>query len=332
MRDVAERAGVSTTTVSHVINRTRVVSDESRQRVLKAMQELGYQPNALARSLRRKETYAIGVIVPDSADPFYAEVIRGIEDTSFERGYTITLCNSDGDLEKERLYTNMLTERRVDGVLFFAASNQSRKHLQVVLERRVPLVVVDRHIPDIEIDTVLIDNTLGGQLATRHLIELGHRRIACISGPLDIMVSLERVAGFRKALQENGLPLDETLIVVGDGFSYQAGFTAAQNLLAMSRPPTAIFACNDMLAIGAINAAAAAQWQVPTNLSVVGFDDLRVAAYATPPLTTIAQPKYEMGTISTIMLLERINHPDLPARRQLLEIELVIRHSTASTG
>jgi LacI family transcriptional regulator len=328
MRDVAERAGVSVTTVSHVINETRVVSDDSRDRVLEAMSELGYQPNALARSLRRKETYTLGVIVPDSADPFFAEVVRGIEDTSFQQGYTITLCNSDHDLDKELLYTNALREKQVDGILFFSAGGKSAEHIQRLQKRRMPLVVVDRHTLNMGLDSVLIDNDWGGWCATRHLVRLGHRRIACITGPSDLTLSAERVTGYRRALAEGRLPVDEKLILKGD-FQFESGYQAARQLLAMDVPPTAIFACNDLMAVGVVNAVQELGYKVPENLSVVGFDDVRLASFINPPLTTIAQPKYEMGHIATTMLLERIDNPDMSSRQRMLDTELVVRRSTA---
>lgn len=328
MRDVADRAGVSVTSVSHVINQTRLVSDDLRERVLTAMNELGYQPNALARSLRRKETYTIGVIMTNSADPFFAEVTRGVEDACFEQGYNIILCNSDSDLDKELFYTNELIKKRVDGILFLAAGGKSTEHIRTMQERRIPLVVVDRYIPDLAVDTVLVDNAYGGWLATRHLIELGHQRIGCITGPSDLTLSAERVTGFRRALQEAGLPIDETLIVKGN-FQYETGFQAAHQFLTRPTPPTAIFACNDLMAIGVINAAVKQGWQVPDRLSVIGFDDIRMAAYTNPLLTTVAQPKYEMGSIATTMLLERIHQQEMAPRQKLLETQLVVRESTA---
>jgi LacI family transcriptional regulator len=328
MRDVAERAGVSVTSVSHVINQTRLVSDDLRERVLTAMNELGYQPNALARSLRRKETYTIGVIMTNSADPFFAEVTRGVEDACFEQGYNIILCNSDSDLDKELFYTNELIKKRVDGILFLAAGGKSTQHIRTMQEQKTPLVVVDRYIPDLAVDTVLIDNARGGWLATHHLIELGHRRIGCITGPSDLTLSAERVTGYRRALQEADIRVDESLIVKGN-FQYETGYQAAQQFLAQPTPPTAIFACNDLMAIGVINAAVKQGWQVPDRLSVVGFDDIRMAAYINPMLTTVAQPKYEMGSIATTMLLERIHQQEMAPRQKLLDTHLVVRESTA---
>ena len=328
MRDVAERAGVSVTTVSHVINETRPVSDGLRQRVLTAMDELGYQPNRLARSLRLQETHTIGMIVPDSANPFFAEVARGIEDTSFEQSYNVILCNSDGNLDKELLYTNVLVEKQVDGILFVAAG-VSTEHIRALQTRRMPLVLVDRDIPGVAVDSVLTDNARGGWQAIHYLIELGHRRIGCITGPSDVTPSAERVTGYRQALREAGIAADENLVVKGD-FQYESGFRATQQLLEVNDPPTAVFACNDLMAVGAISAVIESGRRVPADLSVIGFDDVPLASFTNPPLTTIAQPKYEMGALATTMLLERVQDRDMPPRRKLLDTSLFVRHSTAS--
>ncbi len=328
MRDVAEQARVSVTTVSHIINQTRPVSPEVQERVRQAMRELGYQPNALARSLRRRETHTIGLILPDSADPFFAEVARGIEDTCFERGYSIILCNSDGELAKELLYTNLLAEKQVDGLLFFGAGHLSSEHIRNLQSRQMRVVVVDRPLPGVTVDTVLIDNAYGGRLATHHLLELGHRRIGCLTGPSDLSPSAERVTGYRQALLEAGLPVEESLILKGD-FQFESGCRTTAQFLALAEPPTAIFACNDLMAIGVINAAQELGRPVPAGLSVVGFDDIRLASFSTPPLTTIAQPKYQIGVIATEMLIERIDQGDLPPRQRLLPTQLVVRRSTA---
>ncbi len=294
-----------------------------------AMEELGYQPNAVARSLRRKKTHTIGMIVPDSTNPFFAEVARGIEDTSFEHGYSVILCNSDGDLSKELLYTNVLVERQADGILFLAAGDASIEHVLGLQARRIPLVVMDRDISGAAVDTVLTDNAQGGWQATHHLVYLGHQRIGCITGPSNLTPSADRFAGYQGALRESNIALDETLVIQGD-FQYEGGYQAAQKLLALTNPPTAIFACNDLMAIGAISAAIELGLQVPRDLSVIGFDDIRLASFTNPPLTTVVQPKYEMGVLATRLLFERMDKRDLPPRRQLLETALVIRRSTAA--
>ena len=328
MRDVAERAGVSVTSVSHVINETRPASVELRQRVLMAMRELGYQPNLLARSLRSGKTHTVGIIVPDNANPFFAEIIRGIEDISFEHGYSLILCNSDADLDKEAHYIDVLTEKQVDGILFMAAGI-STDHIRSLQQRRVPVVVVDREVPDVAVDMVLADNVRGGWLATQHLIDLGHKRIGCITAPKEFTLSAERLDGYRQALQAAGIPLDETLIVPGD-FNFASGYRAAKQLLRLENPPTAIFSCNDLMAVGTICAAAELERPVPGELSVVGFDDIPLASYTIPPLTTVAQPNYDMGVAAATMLMERLHDPKIRSRRQMLGTTLRTRSSTAS--
>jgi LacI family transcriptional regulator len=327
MRDVAERAGVSVTTVSHVVNNTRKVNPETRDRVEQAMHTLGYHPNVLARSLRRGETHTIGIILPDSTNPYFAEVVRGIEDSSFSQGYSVILCNSDNDLEKERLYTNVLLEKQVDGVIFVAAG-LSAKNIQNLQNRAVPYVLIDRRVPGTEADYVLGDNQGGGFLATNHLVELGHRHIACLAGPAGVKLSSERIAGYQQALHEADIPLNPDWIVEGD-FQYQSGYDAAQRLFTSQPAPTAIFACNDLMAIGVYRYAHEAGMDIPQKLSIVGFDDVRLAAYTNPPLTTIRQSKHEMGSLAARLLMERMAEPDKTPRLEILRTELIVRESTA---
>lgn len=328
MHDVARRAGVSVTSVSHVINNTRPVSDELRQRVLAAMEELGYQPNQLARSLRRGQSHTLGIIIPDNVNPFFAEVARGIEDFSFQNGYSLILCNSDSDLQKELHYAGVLVEKQVDGIVFVAAGH-SMEQVVGLQRRQVPVVVVDRELQGVAADTVLADNQRGGWLATRHLLDLGHRRIGCITGPSDLTPSADRVAGYRQALAEAGLPVAEELVVRGD-FHYEGGYRAAQQLLSLPDPPTALFACNDLMAVGAIRGAADLGRSVPADLSVVGFDDISLASYTNPPLTTVAQPMYEIGALAARLLTERIGGLQIAPRRYVLNVRLVVRRSTAA--
>ncbi len=328
MRDVAEKAGVSITSVSHVINQTRPVSQELQQSIQAAMRELGYQPNALARSLRRKKTHIIGVIVPDSANPFFAEVTRALELALFKQQYAVILGNSDGKLEREHLYTNTLIEKQVDGIVFVAVGQTGQEHALLIQKMQMPLVLVDRDVPRLAVDSVLADNAQGGRLATEHLLALGHRRIGCITGPSDLTPSADRVTGYRSALTNAQIPVDESIIRKGD-FQFQSGFDAARQLLTLPQPPTAIFACNDLTAVGAISAAVALGLRVPQDVSVVGFDDVPLASFANPPLTTIHQPSHEMGALAAEILLDRLQNRELPPRRKLLETRLVVRQSTA---
>ena len=316
---------MSIATVSHVINNTRPVSDDLRSRVLAAIAELNYQPSAVARSLRRKQTRTIGMVIPDNCNPFFAEVARRIEDASFEQGYNVILCNSDGDLEKERDYLELLIRKRVDGVVLVSAG-ASQATMDMLAGQEVAVVIADREISGLKVDLVMTDNLQGGYQATSYLLGLGHRRIACIAGPSSLTPSAARVAGYRMALAEAGVPVDERLIVSGD-FQSQSGYAAMQTLLARAERPTGVFACNDMMAIGAICAIHETGLRVPDDISVMGFDDISLASFTCPPLTTVAQAKYEMGALAFEMLEERIQDRDLPARRQLLETELVIRGS-----
>jgi LacI family transcriptional regulator len=327
IRDVAAQAGVSATTVSHVVNETRPVSPAVRDRVLAAMVQLGYQPNALARSLRRKQTHTLGMIVPDSANPFFAEVARGIEDASFQLGYSAILCNSEGDPARERFYLDLLSKKQVDGIVLVAAGETSGQDLPPHV-REIPMVVIDRAVVGLQVDCILADNAGGGRLATRHLVELGHRRIGCVAGPDGLTPSTERLQGYRRALQEASLPADEALVVRGD-FHDQGGFDGALRLLELPHPPTAIFACNDLMAIGAVAAALRAGRSVPSTLSVVGFDDIHLSAFLNPPLTTVAQPKFRLGELACRLLSERLADRSLAPRHQLLGVQLVLRQTTA---
>jgi len=326
IREVAESAGVSYATVSHVINNTRVVTPETRARVLAAMSALDYRPNALARSLRQGKTNTIGLVLPDSANPFFAEISRSIEDEAFKKGYSVFLCNTELDTQRELFYVDVLSKKQVDGIIFVAAGDQPDS-LDFLLRQNMSVVMIDRDLPNIEVDAVLTDHRLGGFLATRHLIELGHQRIACIAGPSSITPSAERITGYRQALQEAGLPYDESLVVRGD-YHAQSGMEITYSILAMTPRPTAIFALNDLMALGALRAAAEANYSVPRDLAVVGYDNLELARFTSPPLTTIAQPKKEIGTQAVNLLAARIAQKSRPPVRLVLPPELIVRRST----
>jgi len=328
MKDVAERAGVSITTVSHVINNSRPVSDELTKRVHDAMHELEYHPNLLARSLRMKKTKTLGVILPDISNSFFADIARAIEDTSFESDFSVIFCNTDGDMAKEIIYTRALSEKQVDGIIFVAAG-ESADLVRSLQTQRMPVVIVDRPLGEINADTVVSDNTGGAYEAVQHLIELGHRRIACITGPSIIETATQRLFGYRKAMQEAGLPAPEDYILRSN-FRFEGGRDAAVKLLTNPEPPTAIFAANDLMAIGAIGAAKSLGLTIPNDLSIVGFDDIAMSSFFNPALTTIVQPKYEIGVLATKMLMERLENPRLPKRRHLLSTHLVVRASSAA--
>ncbi len=324
--DVAKAAGVSIATVSHVLNDTRFVSEETRTKVLAAIQQLNYRPNSLARAMVRQETRTIGLIVPDNTNPFFAEMARGIENHGFAAGYSVLLCNSDRSAAKELAYLDMLISKRVDGVIYMT-SDTVKEHLQPLQEQNIPVVTFDRQYDNT--DTILLDNFQGGYDATEHLIGLGHTRIACISGPDSGTRSNDRVLGYQAALTDAGLPIDLTLILPSD-WTFQSGHEQAQTLLDMAAPPTAIFACNDTIAIGAIAAVLECGLTVPGDLSIVGYDNITLSAFSVPPLTTMATPMLSIGQRLCQLLLDRING-QLPPPPQVFSAgsELLLRASTA---
>lgn len=329
MKDVAKAASVSVTTVSQVINETRYVSEDLRARVLEAMEALNYHPNVLARSLRQGITHTIGLIVPDNSNPFFAEVARVAETVGFEHDYSVILCNSDKNVERESAYLNVLIAKQVDGVIFIAAGSE-QQHLRELAAQGIPVVVADRDVPQELADVVLVNHEQGGFDAARYLITLGHRRIACIAGPFPITPSSERVRGYRRALSDAGLPIREEL-TVRCSESYLGGETAMAQLLRLDELPTAVFTYNDVTAIGALRAISNAGLRVPMDLSIVGFDDIPLASAVVPALTTVAQPIADLASLATELLIARIENSQgyEPGKRIVLDTNLVVRESCA---
>ncbi|SFH84550.1 transcriptional regulator, LacI family [Collimonas sp. OK307] len=324
IKDVARTAGVSYTTVSHVLNQTRPVSADARARVLAAVESLAYVPSALARSLKSKATGSIGLIIPNNTNPYFSEVARGIEDSCYAAGYSVILCNSDDDPAKQRDYLNVLLTKRCDGLIVATLAQTDGELLH---KMKVPTVLLDRAPKDMAIDLVAVDNAAGGALAAAHLLSLGRRRIACIGGPQDIAISRERIGGLRQTLLAAGAELPETLLAYAD-FTSAGGYLAARNLLALSEAPDAIFCCNDLMAIGALRAAAERGIAVPEALAVVGFDDIDLAQFVHPTLTSVAQNTRRLGQLTAECLLQRIATPDRPLQRISIAPELHIRDST----
>lgn len=328
IRDVALSAGVSVTTVSHVINRTRFVAPETEARVRLAMEALNYRPNTLARSLRLGETKTIGLILPDSSNPFFAESARLLEEAAFQQSYSLILCNSNGDPEKERRYTEVLFNKQVDGIIFMASGDDAPS-VQELVARKLPVVVVDRMPENLDVDAVVTDNFQSGYLATRYLLDQGHRRIGLIRGPSHLTPSAQRVAGYLRALEEAGIPAEAQLQVAGD-FHPESGYRAAAILLQLPNRPTALFACNDLMAIGALRAIREAGLSIPEDLSLIGHDNIELASYIQPGLTTVAQPISHLAETSIRLLLERIRQPEEKHQRIILPNHLIIRQSTRS--
>ncbi len=330
IKDVANQAGVSTTTVSHVINNTRFVAEPTRDAVEKAMSDLGYHPNTLARSLRSGETKTIGLMLPDGSNPFFADMARRIEDMGFKNGYSVILCNSDNDLEKQCSYIDTLIAKQVDGVIFISAG-ESKEDLQRLANTGTPVVVVDRNIPLSLADMILLDNEQAGYDGAKHLIDLGHSRIALITGPTELAPSHLRESGYRKALREIGVEPAPEHIVQGD-FTLKSGSFAMEKLLLSKPLPTAVFALNDMMAIGAMATARRNGYRIPEDFSIIGFDNIELASAIVPSLTTIAQPVGQIAETAVDRLLEKVqlDFSSWENEEIILPAKIIVRDSTRS--
>jgi LacI family transcriptional regulator len=329
MNDVARAANVSIATVSHVINGTRFVSAERAERVHVAMRELGYTPDATARSLRVGRTDTFGLVIPDNSNPFFAALARFIEEAGFEAGYTTILANSNERPDREHRYVSTLVSKRVDGLILSPSRGDHRTLIRLLENARIPVVVVDRDAELPNADIVVYDNEGGSCDATKYLIDLGHERIVCVAGPADASSAAERVDGFRRAMTEAGLPLSENSVVESD-FHFAGGRQATARLLDTGEQFTAVFAANDLMAAGVVRALADRGISVPGDISVIGFDDAPLAEMITPALTTMRQPLQDMAHAAVSLLLSRItgNNGTMPTRR-VLTTSLVIRESTA---
>jgi LacI family transcriptional regulator len=325
--DVAALAGVAPSTVSYVINNgPRSVSLKAREKVLKAIAKLSYHPSDVARSLRTRRTRTIGLVIPDITNPYYGEMAQAVEEVSFEHDYTVILADSSHLPERELRYAQVLRSKQADGVIFLPVT-PDLEALHVLQRAGIPVVVLERFVPGYP--CIMLDEHFAGLLATRHLIELGHRRIGCIALAADSTSSAVRLEGYRAALLEAGILPEKELIVVGAVNGYSAGETEARRFLQLSQRPTAVVAHNDLVAIGAMKAFVEAGLKIPGDISVVGFDDIAAASYVQPPLTTIACPKGRMGK-AAIDLLFRLMHSEerVTPRATKLEVEIIVRGST----
>ena len=326
IRKVADLAGVSTATVSHVINDTRAVSAPLTARVLNAMEQLDYQPDIIARSLRRRETLTLGLIVPSIEIPFFARVAAGVEAAANDVGYSVILCNTGWSLSREVHYLNNLLARRVDGLLCISLA-MSAEHIAPVLRRRTPVVVFERTMPGVEVDAVEIDNVQGAFDATAHLLDLGHRRIGCITGLPNSSLNEERILGYRRALDRARHPVRPSPRAYGGLHGGGRGARIAR-AAPLPEPPTAIFAFNDLMAMGVMRAVQERGLRVPADVAVIGFDGLPITEHCSPPLSTVEQPVAEMSAAAIAMLLDRIKGGASPARVQTFAAKLVTRAST----
>lgn len=329
IREVAKLAGVAPITVSRVLNNSGYFRPEIQARVEAAAAELHYVPNQLARSLRFNRTQTLALVLSDVTNPFWTTVARGVEDAASEQNFTVILCNTDESDEKQEQYLSVLLRKRVDGILLVPTSS-TPEPVQKIQKQGVKVVVLDRTIPGADVDMVRCASTEGSYQLTRHLIELGHRRIAALAGPANVSVSHERLAGFRHAFAEAKLPVDESLIFHGE-FTVESGIQMATMAMQQSTAPTAIYGMNNFIAIGALKTLQRMNLRCPQDVSVVSFDDLPSAMVVDPFLTVVAQPAYEIGRQATQLLLQRIANPThTPVREVLLPTQFIIRQSTRS--
>jgi LacI family transcriptional regulator len=328
--DVARIAGVAPITVSRVINNSGYVSPETRARVEKTIAELGYVPNRLAQGLRSKQTHTLGLVITDITNPFWTTVARGVEDATHAAGFNVILCNTDESEDKQDKYVRVLLQKQVDGFIIVPARS-SDDAVSLIQKANVPLVVMDRKV-GILVDTVRCDSVDGAYKLVKHLIDLGHKRISVLSGSASVSTAVDRVQGYRKALKESGLPVDESLILSRE-FTQAAGYAMMEQIISQEPRPTAIFAVNNFIAIGAFKALTDMNLRVPDDMSMVAFDDLPPALVMEPFLTVAAQPAYDMGHRATTLLLDRLSG-ELPEELQniVLPTELIVRASTRAVS
>lgn len=327
IRDVAERAGVSTATVSRVINGSDSVALETRTKVLKTIDTLNYEPSRLARRMRSGIASVLGVVVSDISNPFFASVVRGVESIAYRSQYGIILCNSDEDKEREEYYLRLLQAEKVAGVIVAPADEQNNL-CGYLLEDGIAVVAIDRQLAHLDVDTVLVDNYSGAYQAITHLINLGHRRIGFIGGPPQLITGRERQRGYTQALADNQIGVNNALIRIGD-FRQPSGHKQAEALMNLETPPTALFVANNLMTLGALNAIHERGLTIPDDISIVGVDDFPWSESLNPPLTVVAQPATEMGMTACQLLLNRINQRDIPTHAVRISPTFVIRSSTS---
>ena len=331
-RDVAKLAGVSSATVSRVLNNSGYVSPELRERVENAISELGYEANPFARGLRVDKSNAVGLVISTIENPFFATVVRGVESEVYTHGYSLLLCNTDSDSERERMYLGLLRQKRVDG-LIISTSGGVEDEIMSIVARDVPVVLLNRRLQSVSqgsklgVDMVMTDSIGGARTAVRHLIDLGHSRIGIVAGPSDHLQAIERLSGYREALSEAGIGYRPDLVYV-TSFTEAGGYQGAKGLLSKCKDMTALFVSNNLMALGAIKAIRESGLTMPEDLALVSFDDVDWGPYIDPPLSVVAQSAYEMGVVAVKLLLERLVHQfSGPAREVVLETKFIIRSS-----
>ena len=330
IKDVAKLAGVSVATVSRVVSNHNYVRAEVRWRVQKAIAELNYRPNRVARSLRAQSSKFIGLIISDIENPFYTSLVRAVEDVAYARQYSLLLCNSDEDPEKERIYIEFMRDEQVAGVIA-SPTAENMTSLQVLLDAKIPVVAVDRRAKLTPVDTVMLDHARSAYLLAKHLVEQGHTRIGTVIGNTTTTSGRERKRGFLKALKEAGVKPDPTLMREVKPVE-ETGFQATLDLLSLPHPPTALFTGNNLLTVGALKAIQHKRLRLPKDISIVGHDELPWMSLLAPGITVVAQPVYDVGRQAVELLMARINGDTQPPREVKLEPTLIVRQSVGRLG
>ncbi|HVE60118.1 MAG TPA: LacI family DNA-binding transcriptional regulator [Pyrinomonadaceae bacterium] len=338
LSDIAATVGVAPMTVSRVVNQNGYVSERTRERVLQALKELNYRRNGSARNLKRQCTETIGLVLGDISNPYSTELANAVRETLSARGFSLFICISEHSAKEDIAAIGALVNHSVDGLIVATRSNKGGdEYLKEIVESNVPVVVIGRDFQHADVDFVSTDNLLGGFEATRHLIDLGHRRIGFIGATLSGGSSLKRLQGYLKALEQYKIPVDERLVTgpkeaISEvpGYSTEKiGYEGMKRLLSLPNPPTAVFARNDFTAIGAMTAIKESNLRIPEDIAIVGFDDIPIAVHTAPALTTVRQPMHLLGQLAAEMLLERIKTDEIEERREhILNCELIIRNST----
>ncbi|EHM49802.1 HTH-type transcriptional repressor CytR [Yokenella regensburgei ATCC 43003] len=326
MKDVALKANVSTATVSRALMNPDKVSQSTRNRVQQAALEVGYLPQSLGRNTKRNESRTILVIVPDICDPFFSEIIRGIEVTAAQQGYLVLIGDCAHQNQQEKTFIDLIITKQIDGMLLlgsrlpFDASIEEQRNLP-------PMVMANEFAPELELPTVHIDNLTAAFNAVNYLHELGHQRIGCIAGPEEMPLCHYRLQGYVQALRRSGLTVDPHYIARGN-FSFEAGGQALAQLMALPKPPTAVFCHSDIMALGALSWAKRHGIRVPEDLSIIGFDNISLSEFCDPPLSTVAQPRFRIGQEAMLLLLDQLHGQNVSSGSRLLDCELVVRGST----
>ncbi|MCR4430943.1 MAG: LacI family transcriptional regulator [Tepidanaerobacteraceae bacterium] len=328
IKDIAREANVSITTVSRVINnKNEGVSKETKDKILQIMKRLNYRPNSVARSLVTKKTHTLGLILPDITNPFFPDLVRGVEDTANIYGYNIILCNTDDDIAKEKTYIKVLKEKCIDGIIYTSTIKSENQNVKMLLKYEIPFVMLDRLIDIKGVPYIYADGESGMYEIIRYLIENNHRRIAYISGPMTNHTAIQRFEGYKRAMAEAGLSPDGDLIMEGN-YKMRSGYECMSEILKKKKKFTAVACANDLMAVGALECLRESGMKVPDDISVTGYDDIYVSNVVTPKLTTMAQPTYEMGCLAARILIKSIaeeNHE----KEVKLRPKLVIRESVA---